>query len=201
MIRTERFKDNKGVTLIELLIVLVIIGIIAGIGMPQYGMYAAKNRVRGAATDLMQQMRMARTMSIKENRVYLITFNPAANSYSIGFDANADGDLADIVDVFGQGTVRVVNVQNEYGTNVVLGAANYVTTPTVGPNSATISDPASFSFMSDGSSSPNAMVYFQEIGRGYSFCVELANTSGKTNLFMWQGDANNTGETAWTELR
>ena len=199
--RTGIFKDNNGVSLIELLIVLVIIGIIAGFGLPEYGRFAAKSRVRSAATELLQNMRMARTMAIKENRTYLITFDPATNTYRIGFDTNENGSLADDVDVYGQGPVKVINVQNEYGDNVVLGESNFVVNPPNGPNGVAISDQSSFSFMTDSSTSPNGMIYFQHNTRAYTFSVELANTAGKTNLFMWQGDEDNTGVTAWIELR
>jgi len=209
--KTGTLKENKGVSLIELLIVLVIVGIIAGFGLPEYGRFAAKSRVRRAATELMQNMRLTRTMAIKENRTYLITLDPATNTYRIGVDINDNGVLTDAEDVYGRpdtavpndlgGPVRVTNVQNEYGVNVVLGESNFVLNPPNGPNGATISTQSSFSFMADSSSSPNGMIYFQDNNRAYTFCIELANTSGKTNLFMWQGDENNTGVTAWTELR
>ena len=196
--KTGTLKDNKGVSLIELLVVLVIVGILAGFGVPEYGRFAAKSRVRSAATDLMQNMRLTRTMAIKENRTYIITFTPASNTYSIGFDTESDGTL----DGYGEWPVKTVNVQNEYGVNVVLGESNFVVTPGEDPNGAsTLTGQSSLSFMSDASSIPNGMVYFQEINRGYTFCVELANTAGKTNLFMWQGDKDNTGVTTWTELR
>ena len=44
--KTVTIIDNKGVSLIELLIVLVIIGIITGFGLPDYGRFAAKKKVR-----------------------------------------------------------------------------------------------------------------------------------------------------------
>jgi prepilin-type N-terminal cleavage/methylation domain-containing protein len=201
MMKTGTLTDNKGVSLIELLIVLVIVGILAGFGLPEYGRFTAKNRVRGAATELMQIMRLARTMAIKENRTYLITLDPATNTYRIGFDTNENNSLVDAVDVYGQGPVRLVDVQNEHGVNVVLGDSNFIITPPNGPNGVAISGQSSFSFMSDSSSSPNGMIYFQDSKRAYTYCVELANTAGKTNLFLWQGDEDNPGVTTWTELR
>ena len=200
--KTEVLKNNKGVSLIELLLVIVIIGIISAFGVPEYGRYTAKSKVRMAATELMQNMRLARTMAIKENRTYIITFDTATNTYRIGFDTNSNGSLADAgTDVYGQGPVRVVDVQSEYSVNIVLGETNFVINPPNGPNGIAISGQSSFSFRPDSSSSPNGMIYFQDSNRGYTFSVELANTAGKTNLFMWQGDEDNTGKTIWTELR
>lgn len=193
--------NNKGVTLVELLIVIVIIGIITGFGIPEYGRFAAKSSTRKAATELMQNMRMARTMAIKENRTYLITLDPSTNTYSIGFDTNDNSSLADAVDVYGQGPVRVVDAQSEYGNNVVLDSSNFAVNPPNGPGGVTISSQSSFRFLPDSSSDPTGMVYFQHTGRGYTYCVELANTAGKLNLFLWQGDEDNTSETGWTELR
>ena len=213
MMKTGTLIDNKGVSLIELLIVLVIVGILAGFGVPEYMRYVSKSKVRSAATELMQNMRMTRTMAIKENRTYLITLDPSQNEYMIGVDLSSpeNGSLADAVDVYGPpdttapndqgGPVRVIDVQDKHGDNIVLGQANFSINPPNGPNGVVISSQSTFSFMPDSSSSPNGMIYFQEINRGYTFCVELANTAGKTNLFMWQGDANNTGVTTWTELR
>lgn len=200
--KTGIFKDNKGFSLIELMIVIVIVGILAGFGMPEYGRYVAKSRVRSAATELIQNMRMIRTMAIKENRTYIVTFNTGTNTYTMGFDGDSDNSLGNpIQDFYGSGPVRVINVPIEYGLDIVLGAANFVINPPNGPNGVVINDQAIFRFMADSSASPNGMVYFQDNMRAYTFCVELANTAGMTNMFMWQGDNNNPNVTAWTELR
>ncbi|UCD35292.1 MAG: prepilin-type N-terminal cleavage/methylation domain-containing protein, partial [Nitrospiraceae bacterium] len=92
MLKRSTIGDNQGVTLMELLVVMSIIGILALIGVPQYQMHAAKGSVRRAANDLIQNARLASTLAIKESRPYVIAFNlPAADSYSIGFDTNGDG--------------------------------------------------------------------------------------------------------------
>ncbi len=94
MINTTLIKRENGVTLIELIIVLLIVAILAAIGVPQYGVFIAKNSAKRASTDLLQNIRLARTMAIKENRTYLITFNENdTNSYISGVDLDGNGSL------------------------------------------------------------------------------------------------------------
>jgi prepilin-type N-terminal cleavage/methylation domain-containing protein len=114
--------DKKGITLIELIIVISIISILAAVGIPEYSRFIAKGRVRNATNDLLQNMRLARTMAIRENRAYLITFNEStANSYRIGFDGDGNNSLLDLVDGYGTGSVREVNLQTEYGNDIIFG--------------------------------------------------------------------------------
>ncbi|MBI5056630.1 MAG: prepilin-type N-terminal cleavage/methylation domain-containing protein [Nitrospirae bacterium] len=208
-------KKDSGFSLIELVIVVTIIGILAIIGIPQYGQFIAKSKARRAADELLQNMRLTRTMAIKENGAYLITFDAAANNYRIGFDGNGDGDLLDNVDGYERDIngnpvlpVKVFNLRTEYGNEIVVGSANFTTNPPNDPNGVAINNTLSFQMLPDGSMNANgqalpAQVYFQHSGqdRGYTFCVELANSAGTINLFMWDGDAAHTGETGWPELR
>ena len=202
MIHKNIIKDNRGVTLIELLIVLAIVGILSAVGIPEYGRFMAKSKVRQSSNDLLQNMRLARTMAIKENRTYILTFDYGANNYLLGFDANDNDSLLDPGDGYGNTAVRQIIMMTEHGQDMVLGTGNFTTIPPNGPNGVDINDNAAiFRFNPDGSADPNGIVYFQHIGRGYVFCAELANSSGLINVFMWQGSAEMPGEVAWTEIR
>jgi type II secretory pathway pseudopilin PulG len=142
--------NRNGITLIELIIIIAIIGILAALGIPEINRFAADSKVRSCATDLIQNMKVARAMAIKENREYLIVFDTANNRYLIGFDGDdtngdgspdGDGDLITIdSDTFGickdtdgdrlpEGDVlvngvpecvRVVNLSN-CGNNIIFG--------------------------------------------------------------------------------
>ncbi len=193
-------KDNTGVTLVELLIVFVIIGIMLTLGVAGYRGFVAKDRVRRAASELLQNMRLARTMAIKENRSYNIIFDYNNQIYRVGYDGNGDGDLLDTQDGFGNGPVKVVNIQNLYGNAVVMGSGKFSITPPNGPN-GNISDAPSFQFNPDGSGGANGSVYFQQTLRGYTYCVRLANAAGKIDLYLWNGDKDNNTVTTWTEVR
>ena len=52
-------KNQKGVSLVELIVVISIIGILSAIALPQYGRFIAKGRVHAAASDLLQVYRLA----------------------------------------------------------------------------------------------------------------------------------------------
>ena len=158
--------NKTGVTLIEVIIIITIIGILAVIGIPEINRFSADYRSRSAAIDLVQNMRVAKAMAIKENRRYLIVFDTARQRYLIGFDGDdlngdgiseGDGDLTTVdSDTFGickdsdndrspEGDVlangipecvRVVNLSN-YGNNIIFGYGNG-TSPPQGPNSTVI---------------------------------------------------------------
>jgi prepilin-type N-terminal cleavage/methylation domain-containing protein len=203
----KKILNNKesGVSLVELVVVLSIIGILAAVGVPQYGIFIAKSSAKKSTTDLLQNIRLARTMAIKENRTYLITFNEGETiNYRIGVDGDNNNSLMDDgVDDYGGGDVRSVDISTAYGNNVVLGTDNFTTAPLNGPNGVAVVDAASFQFNPDGSTNSTGIAYLQHNRnhRGYTYCVELANASGMVNLYMWQGDAYHTTETAWTEIR
>lgn len=204
MLKVNSLKSSSGVTLIELMVVISIIAIIAVIAVPQYGRFIARNSVKKAANDLFQNMRLARTIAIKENRKYIMTFNETPNTYRIGFDADSNDSLLDAGDRYdGAGPVKVITIPNQYGRDLVLGSGNYSINPPNGPppNSMTIVDAAFFDFNTDGSSDQTGAIYLQHSYRGYSACVELANSAGETNLYLWLGDADNTSEINWAELR
>ncbi len=97
--------DRKGFTLIELLVVIAIVGIIAVMVAPEFGVFSANTRVRECATELNQNMRLARAMAVKENRQYLMVFHMAGNPsaainpqgrYLIGVDIDGDNDLTTV---------------------------------------------------------------------------------------------------------
>lgn len=195
-------KDKKGFSLVELIVVVTIIGILAAIGVPQYNRFIAKSRVRRAATELLQNIRLARTMAIKENRNYLIVFNEGSTiNYRIGVDMDGNGSLLDAGDEYGTGSVREIDFTSEYGDKVVLGSGNFTTLPVNGPNGVGISNAALLQFTPGGLVSPNGASYIQHTSDGYTTCVEVVNSTGKIDLYVWQGHSSDPTNTVWTELR
>ncbi|MFQ5519720.1 MAG: Tfp pilus assembly protein FimT/FimU [Mariprofundus sp.] len=80
-------RTQRGFTLIELMIAVVIIAVLVTIGVPAFSDWRAKQSVRSGAQALMAHMKQARVLALSENRSVSITFT----STSYIFDADTSG--------------------------------------------------------------------------------------------------------------
>ena len=75
---------DKGFTIIEVLIVIVIIGVVSAVAIPNLISWVPEYRLRGASRDLYDNMQFARMSAIKAREDCYISFNtPSENQYSI----------------------------------------------------------------------------------------------------------------------
>ncbi len=83
--------DKKGVTLIELIIVMVIIAVAAGFIAPNIGAWLPNYRLRSAARDIVSTMRTAQMKAISTNLTYQVLFTPAGTptSYILQYQTTA----------------------------------------------------------------------------------------------------------------
>jgi len=81
-------KSKKGITLIELLIVIVIIGVLAAIAVPVYNNYMQRARRADAKTAL-EQLRAAQEMRRAERGSYSLDITELANTFGV---PNVAGD-------------------------------------------------------------------------------------------------------------
>jgi type IV pilus assembly protein PilE len=82
--------SNKGITLIELLTVILIVGILAGIAIPWYTGYLQRARRADAKTAL-EQLRAAQEMFRAEKGVYSVNLLELVTTYGV---PNISGDYA-----------------------------------------------------------------------------------------------------------
>jgi prepilin-type N-terminal cleavage/methylation domain-containing protein len=74
--------NKKGVTLIELVIVMAIIAIMAVLAVPNIGAWLPNYRLRSATRDIASTLRTAQMKAISVNRQFRVAFNtPSAGSY------------------------------------------------------------------------------------------------------------------------
>lgn len=217
--------NERGVSLIEQLVVITIVGVISAIGIPEYGRFVAKNRVRRAANDLIQEMRFTRTIAIVQNREYLIVFDPNPGSdpgthddrYLIGFDGDGDKKLdTPGVDGYLNGPVKIVNL-SDYGSAVMFGTlSDRKTNSDLVDNSYCNGKTACFGntkpareiFKPEGSVGLKGSVYFQydpnRFGSsGFCYAVVVSTFSARINLWRWNGEKDKLPSSFpyWTELR
>lgn len=114
------FKNrHTGVTMIELIVVIAIVGIMAALAIPSFTMYFEKARVRGAADGVSGLLAQARSAAVKNNRQAIATKIGADDTWCVGATLAADPrnlgdpmpvavacDCSDNVPVCSIGTVR-----------------------------------------------------------------------------------------------
>lgn len=109
-------KHMSGITIIEVMIVIVIIGILATIAIPSYNDSIDKQRLKSAAEATLADIRWARSESIKRNVQVRVTFATGANwSFTVIPDTNEDGG-------FSESSIRTAN-NDDYPTISLSNAA------------------------------------------------------------------------------
>ena len=95
----HRFKSGRkvgssGFSLIELMIIIAIVGIIAGIGYPSLMKSRTNARTRGVASDIFASLRMAKVEAVKRNINVCLEFT-VPNTYMAFLDNGEGGGAAD----------------------------------------------------------------------------------------------------------
>jgi len=92
---------QRGFTLIEVIIVMAIMAIVAGIGIPSFSDWREKQAVRSASQTLMAQLKQARILALAENRDVTIKICDGTVASAWVFDATSPTANCDpCVDVF-----------------------------------------------------------------------------------------------------
>jgi prepilin-type N-terminal cleavage/methylation domain-containing protein len=77
---------RRGVTLIELVVVLAILGIVASVALPPFRSEIARSPLEAASHDLAERLRGARTMALARQMPARLTLAPRSGAITVRLD-------------------------------------------------------------------------------------------------------------------
>ncbi len=172
--------DNRGVTLIETLIVISIMAITMGVAYHMMGGRDVRARLKSESRDIASHMKLARTGAIRDGRPWAIQFDPANRRYLIY--SNSGEDLGSENWTDGNETVyRTVNLNDR---------VSYGSGQGVRPGGTAVGDGVSFSadrvvFNRNGTSE-SGTVYLQAEA-GDTFAISSLSTTGRIKIWFNYG--------------
>jgi len=78
-----RWRNQRGLTLIELMVVVAIIGILSGVATVSHLSHLPHKRLMGAVNEVMSDMRYARAQAAREGKHYMVCFYPGTSTMSV----------------------------------------------------------------------------------------------------------------------
>jgi prepilin-type N-terminal cleavage/methylation domain-containing protein len=149
-------KEQAGVTMMELIIVAVIIGLMSALAVPSFLNYTTKLEAKSTARDIISALRMARSKAISERVQYGVFFDSPNHQYILFKDK---GNPAQ----YDSGTDSVVS-QVAMEPDVNYGSNSFTNTVVV------------FSTAGSASSSGNLKIYSTSAGSDTLYINVLAST-------------------------
>jgi len=73
---TRRWSDQRGMTLVEILVVTAVVGILFAIALPAVNTHIARQELRGAAREVVEVLRDARSAAVDEGVPRYVVFTP-----------------------------------------------------------------------------------------------------------------------------
>ncbi len=158
--------NNKGITILEMMIMAVIIGIASTLAIPRFGQVMEKLRLKTTGRDIVSALRLARSNAVSQRSQFGVYFDlnsreyvlykDLANPGSFTYDAGADSDM----------------VTKTLPGRVGFGYTSF-------PNFTVI-------FKPDGSASSSGLVELYSYEEDYNgaFTVDVLGSTGRVKLIL-----------------
>ncbi|HPD56151.1 MAG TPA: prepilin-type N-terminal cleavage/methylation domain-containing protein [Smithellaceae bacterium] len=109
---------NKGMTLIEMMVVVIILGIVLAIATPNFVRYRQNTNLRESTEDFTAQIALYKQRAIAEDIRYRIAINLAAGEYSV-----ERNPLPETPDVYVPLVPAVTKKFNQYSSQIIVVSA------------------------------------------------------------------------------
>jgi prepilin-type N-terminal cleavage/methylation domain-containing protein len=174
---------RHGVTLIELVIVLTMMGVVAGLGMPKLNL--SQPRADAAAQQVRSVLQTAQRTSLTRQYDVIVSIDTVKGGLRIAEDVNNNG----AIEVSEWKFWRPLGEGNEFKVPPIGISTTTLTKSVVGSQLATVDQLPSMIFHRDGSVSSNAELYVQSTSRGRTDyrAVTLERSTGRTELYRLGG--------------
>jgi prepilin-type N-terminal cleavage/methylation domain-containing protein len=186
-----RSRDNKGFTLIEMMVVVSLIGILMAIAIPSILSQRPLWRVNGTAREMLTNMRMTQSKAIRSGYPHTITFLDTTNNYVIfADDGSGTGTIGDGLQNGTEPTIKTVSLGTsiKYGSiggpPALLGGAinpDGINYPTRGTAKSVI-------FRPDGTAESGTVYFYSELNPTtyqWQRAVEVVGNTGRVKVFTY----------------
>ena len=103
-------RNDSGLTIFELMVVIGIIAILASIAIPGFLGWLPKYRMRSAADELLSTLQQAKLRAVRENAIVSMSFDTASGSYLSFVDNGAGADGGNGIKDAGEVTIKSVQM-------------------------------------------------------------------------------------------
>jgi prepilin-type N-terminal cleavage/methylation domain-containing protein len=176
-------KATRGITLVEMIIALSIVGILAASAVPAFSLLVPDYRLKRAARDILSHLQFAKVESVKENRRFALIFDPAGTGGFRMLDYGPNGTFGGGDDAL----VREISLfaYDEKGSvKFGGGSATHNATLSMGPLPEDgISYTANRTTFNGRGTSKNGYVYIEN-QEGHAFAIGT-RTTGKLIMKKW----------------
>ena len=183
----EGMNGKRGLTIIELVVVMCILGVMVLIAIPNIGRWLPRYRLRSAARDVASNIQLARLGAIKDNREWAVIFDTNSQSYRIISNRGPDGnwDTPDDVGYKGDVSPWPLSTKNlrDYPT-VRFGDSGHGPRPDggdVGDGVTFGQDRAEFN---PAGTSTAGTVYLQN-NRNGALAISVSSSTGIVRMWTW----------------
>jgi prepilin-type N-terminal cleavage/methylation domain-containing protein len=174
----EGMQNKRGLTIIELVVVMCILAVMVLIAIPNIGRWLPRYRLKSAARDVASNMQLARLGSIKDNREWAILFDTNGQLYRIISDRGPDGNWGTPDDT----EEKVVNLSDYQ--NIRFGDNGHGPRPGGGAVGDGVTFGGHRAEFNPGGTSTAGTVYLQN-NRNGALAISVDSSTGIVRMWRW----------------